>query len=540
MHNRLGITGKLVVSSACIFAGLGLAMTLYSVGQLQHLLYEQNVRRVEAQVLNWIESNLSQITITRDPGNLDRLVRELRSKLGIDYVVLLDAEFRIMAKSGLPPQLSTQGPAPSVARITSGLRVTRDSKGRRFYELMTPVKSSGTGMSPELESMFELASGNTVVAHLQVGIDQRDFDREITQLAPRNIALYTLLVLVALMINITLASRVVKPVKEMARVAKQISRGQLTERVQRGPELHDEVGELARNFNQMADRLSENQNEMRTLNADLERKVTERTVELEHANRRLQELDKLKSDFLSTVSHELRTPLTSIKAFAQILLDSPLDDITQKRYLDIIDKESDRLTRLISNLLDLAKIERREMSWTMANADLREVVSKAVNTLTALCETRQIQLDVGPSHPELLPVCIDADRVQQVLTNLVGNAIKFSSEKAIVGIRLGERNSSGPRGVRPGRYVTVAVSDTGPGIAREEQERIFSKFYHGPQKHPGRPGTGLGLAISREIVLHHEGEIWVESEPGSGSTFYFTLPLRTEGAVPTDTAREYQ
>jgi signal transduction histidine kinase len=225
----------------------------------------------------------------------------------------------------------------------------------------------------------------------------------------------------------------------------------------------------------------------------------------------------------------LRTPLTSIKAFAQILLDSPLDESTQKRYLDIIDKESDRLTRLISELLDLARIERRVMSWTMVQADLREVVSKAVNPLIALSKTRQIRLEVDPS--QRLPVCVDTDRIQQVVTNIVGNAIKFSSESGSIGIRMEERTSSGPREARPGRFVAVAVSDTGPGIPQEEKERIFNKFYRGPRKYPGRSGTGLGLAISREIVVHHDGEIWVESEPGAGSTFFFTVPLRAEGEV---------
>jgi signal transduction histidine kinase len=459
----------------------------------------------------------------------NRLARELKNRLGIGYVVVMDAELHVLAQSGLPPNLSGQGPAPSVAGITSQLRLTRDSTGRRFFELMTPVKTSGTGMSPDLDTMFELAAGNAVAAHIRAGIEQRDVNRELTQLAPRQILLYTLLVLVALMVNITLASRVARPVKTMARVAKQISAGDLSERLQHGLELRDEVGELARNFNQMADRLGENWEEMKALYADLERKVAERTLELEDANRRLHDLDKLKSDFLSIVSHELRTPLTSIKAFAQILLDSPLDEPTQKRYLDIIDKESDRLTRLISDLLDLARIERREMSWTMVNADLREVVSKAVSPLVALSKTQQIRLDVAPSQP--LPVWVDTDRIQQVVTNIVGNAVKFSSESGRIGIRIEERTNSGPRDARPGRFVAVAVSDTGPGIPQEEKEHIFSKFYRGPRKHSGRPGTGLGLAISREIVAHHDGEIWVESEPGAGSTFFFTVPLRAEGEV---------
>jgi signal transduction histidine kinase len=526
MRGKLGITGKLVVSSVCIFTGLWLAMTVYSVNQLQQLLYEKNVRRLEAQILNWIEANLPQITITRDPANMDRLVRELRSKPGISYVVILDAESRMLAQSGLPPNLVDQGSARLVAGMASQPRQTRDSTGRRFLELLTPIKPSGTGMSADLDTMFELAAGNAVAGHIRAGIDQRDIDRELMRLAPRLILLYALLVLLALTVNITLASRVATPVKTMARVAKQFWAGDLSERVHGGVELSDEVGELARNFNQMADRLEKNREEMNALYAGLERKVAKRTRELERANQRLQELDNLKSDFLSTVSHELRTPLTSIKAYAQILLDSPLDAVTKTRYLDIIDNESDRLTRLISNLLDLARFDSPEASWNPAPGDLPEIVSKAVNPLAALASPRQIRLDVPFTEP--LPVYADTDRIQQVVTNLVGNAIKFSPAGGRIEIRIQESSSSGPRADRPGRFAVVAVSDTGPGIPREERERIFSRFHKRPGKPSSQSGTGLGLAISREIVVHHEGEIWVESEPEFGSTFYFTLPLRVE------------
>jgi signal transduction histidine kinase len=532
MRKGLGITGKLVLSSTCIFAALFLAMTLYSVGQLRQVLYAQNVRLVQAQVLNWIEANTPQITITRDPGSLDRLVRELRTRRAISYVVMLDANSQVLAQTGLPAGLSDRGPARGVAGISSQLREMSDSSGRRFVELATPIKTSGTGMSAELQTMFELASKDTIVGQIRAGIEQREIDRELTGLAPRHILLYALLVSLALVVNVTLANRVASPVKTMARVAKQISAGDFSERVSRGVDLHDEVGALSRNFNQMADRLAEHQKEMNRLNADLERKVAERTLELEQANHRLQELDTAKSDFLSTVSHELRTPLTSIKAFAQILLDSPLDEKTRTRHLDIIDKETDRLTRLITDLLDLARIERREMSWTMADADLREVVSTAVAPLAASSRTQQIRVESADGQP--LRVSVDADRIQQVVTNLVGNAMRFSLADGEIRIRAEETAVSGPRDGRTGQFAVVAVSDNGPGIALEERERIFTRFYRPPTDHAGRSGTGLGLAISREIVRHHGGEIWVESKLGFGSTFFFTLPLVSEAPDPVN------
>ena len=138
---------------------------------------------------------------------------------------------------------------------------------------MTPAKTSGTGMSPDLDTMFELAAGNTVAAHVRAGIPEQDINRDLTQLAPQHILLYTLLVLIALMVNIALASRVAKPVKTVARVAQQISAGDLSERVQGGLELGDEVGDLARNFNQMADQHQLTHERIIRLNSELEERV---------------------------------------------------------------------------------------------------------------------------------------------------------------------------------------------------------------------------------------------------------------------------
>ena len=163
---------------------------------------------------------------------------------------------------------------------------------------------------------------------------------------------------------------------------------------------------------------------MNLLYAGLEEKVRERTLELEQANSQLQQLGEMKSQFLSTVSHELRSPLTSIKAFAQILMDTPTDEPTRRRFLDIIDKESDRLSRLISDLLDLAKIEKQAVNWRSAKADISELLVEAVVPLASLADKKNIRLDLDAAEAQ--PVLVDADRVQQVFTNLIGNAIKFS------------------------------------------------------------------------------------------------------------------
>jgi signal transduction histidine kinase len=380
-------------------------------------------------------------------------------------------------------------------------------------------------MSTDLGTMFGAAATNPTWGEVRVGVDRQQFEREVSVLVQKNVTPAAVLIFIAIGLSFLFARRMVTPIRLMGRAANQIAAGNLSERVQRGENLQDEVGDLVRNFNRMATRLEENREEMNLLYSGLEEKVRERTSELEQQKRRLQELDQLKSDFLSTVSHELRTPLTSIKAYSEILLDSRnLDPETGTRFLSIIEKETDRMSRLISDLLDLTKIESGTANWMMSDSDLGEIVRAAADLLAPNAAEKRIELQVTSSEPQ--PVQADADRIQEVITNLIGNGIKFCPRGGRIVVTLDRVATSGPDKRTPGDYAQVAIADNGPGINPDERERVFDKFYQGGKDRSAGSGSGLGLAISREIVLHHQGEIWLESELGVGSTFYFTLPLR--------------
>jgi signal transduction histidine kinase len=521
---RLGIAAKLVCGSACILTGLGLLVTWYSVSQLRGSLYQEMVRRVEAQTLNWIEANTSQIILSGNPQILDGLVVELKKREGIAYVILLDIDGRQRAAIGIPEGVAEEHPTTKEPNGGMRWREMKDARGLRYFELGIPVSTSGTGMNAELGTLFGVAAQNPTWGEVRVGVDRQEFERGVSVLVRKNVALSAALILLAVALSFVFANQMVTPITLMGRAANQIAAGNLSERVQRGLNLQDEVGDLVRNFNRMATRLEENREEMNLLYSGLEEKVRERTKELEQANRRLQELDQLKSDFLSTVSHELRTPLTSVKAYSEILLDSSsLDPETKTYFLGIIEKEADRMTRLISDLLDLTKIESGTATWMMSDSDLGEILRRSVAVLAPNAAEKQIEVRVAASEPQ--PVWADADRIQEVITNLVGNAVKFCSSGGRIEVKLERATSSGPRISLLGEYVLVTVEDTGLGMVPEERERVFEKFYQGTKSRSIGPGTGLGLAISKEIVLHHRGEIWVESEPGVGSKFYFTLPL---------------
>ena len=241
------------------------------------------------------------------------------------------------------------------------------------------------------------------------------------------------------------------------------------------------------------------------------------TAELRAANDRLQELDRLKDDFVSTVTHELRTPLTSIRAFSEILHENPeLDAVERQKFLNIIIQESERLTRLINQVLDLAKLESGRAEWQVAEIDLKAVVQSSIDATGQLFRGKSVGLDVR--LPDEVPmVHADSDRLVQVLINLLSNAVKFvppDGGRVTIELR------------RSGDALEVRVTDNGPGVRIEDQRVIFEKFRQAGDTMTEKPqGTGLGLPISRQIIEHLGGRLWVESTPGRGATFAFALPL---------------
>ena len=282
------------------------------------------------------------------------------------------------------------------------------------------------------------------------------------------------------------------------------------------------------------------------LNRHLRKAVEERTGrlaekarELEAANVRLTELDKLKSGFLATVSHDLRTPLTSIMGFAKLIsrdfgkffapfaagherLTAQAARITAN--LSIIEHEGERLTRLINDFLDLSKIEAGRADWRDAVVDVAEAVARAADAVSADFAAKpevSFAMDVADGLP---PLRIDPARLTQVLVNLLGNAAKFTDEGAV---RL--------RACVAGEMLRVEVTDTGQGVPRESLEKIFDKFHQAQvsdtvTEGQRRKGTGLGLAICRQIVEHYHGRIWAESELGRGSVFILELPYLRKDA----------
>jgi signal transduction histidine kinase len=238
--------------------------------------------------------------------------------------------------------------------------------------------------------------------------------------------------------------------------------------------------------------------------------------EIEDKGRQIEAANRHKSEFLANMSHELRTPLNAIIGFSEVLLDPSLtvSDEERSQFLTDVLSSGKHLLGLINEILDLAKIEAGKMELQIEPALLQDVVEAVSNTMRSLAVKKSINLSVE-SDDRLAPFPMDGARVKQVLLNLVGNALKFTPEGGRVWVRAGSENGT----------ARVEVGDTGPGVAPEDHERIFQEFQQAGSD-TGKPqGTGLGLALAKKFVEMHGGRIWLESEVGKGSRFFFTLPL---------------
>lgn len=330
--------------------------------------------------------------------------------------------------------------------------------------------------------------------------------------AGREVTLKTLLGMVALagILGLVVARSLAAPLTEMARAAQHLASGNATSPLPRSR--ITELRHLATIFGTMRETLQQ-QTQERERAEKANQELLVREAEARAETQALQELNQFKDDLLDNVAHELRTPLTSIRAYSELLLTyEDSEPATQREFMQIINAESERLTRLLNDVLDLTKIQSGGLQWEMRQLELGVLLQESARKHSVLIRRQGLNFEVDIAK-DLPPVIGDSDRLMQVVDNLLSNATKFTRAGEIT-LRAWQADSE----------VCISVADTGTGIPVEEQSRVFDKFHQVTSGLTDKPtGTGLGLAICKEIVDHHQGRLWVESEPGKGSTFSFAL-----------------
>ena len=343
-------------------------------------------------------------------------------------------------------------------------------------EIHTTTQSSA-GSDRCLVGLVPLRHDDTIVGALQIASSLREVDRLLNYVAPR-LYIGVMLSLIAIIgAGLYLGGNITRILHEIEQTAQEIAQGRFDKRIE--ITTHDEVGRLGQTINYMASEL--------------------------------QALSKVRTEFLSKVSHELRTPLTTIKLVtATLLRRRKLPD--QERPLQIIDQQTDHLTRLVSDLLELSRLDTGRLDLQMASVDLVALATDVLERLQLHAQNKDIDLSFDTQVTSVF-VRVDQQRMMQILDNLIDNALKHTPSEGSIEVRVEQ----------VGNTAELQVRDTGMGISKESLPRIFERFY---QADPQRTtGAGLGLAVVKELVEAHGGTISVESTIGVGSTFTIVLPI---------------
>lgn len=376
-----------------------------------------------------------------------------------------------------------------------------EKDSRKVIEAVAPLTVDGTPMATIGIYMY-LESRDALIS-----------DQQTKFLLIGGLGVVALLVLLYLSLNFYM----VKPVAGLARLTQAVARGDFGQRV--AINSRDELGELGRSVNRMTESLEVQSQEILGKVDELEQvnqNLQSREQELRQTNKQLETANRLKSQFLATMSHELRTPLNSIIGFSELLEDETYGNLNPKQlqYVGNIVVSSRHLLQLINDILDLAKVESGTIEVRPVPMSLPDAMTVVQSIVEPLAAKTSIRLSIEPD-PGIEFVTADPARVKQILYNLLSNAIKFTPAGGKVAIKSVHRDG----------VMEISVTDTGIGIGEKDQQRIFSEFLQVEGSYARKyEGTGLGLALTKKLVELHGGRIWVQSSPGRGSRFTFTIP----------------
>ena len=454
--------------------------------------------RIMAESLSYIIENMQDVN---ELIHIQRLVDRLTAESEIiSRIMIVDDNSRIIACTDLS-KVGTIAADKGVKAIINGAEIyTRLSPRQKMYMFDMPLRIN-----------------NEFKGVVSVGYDATMYYAHLSEIFHFGMLISGIGILMGILLSFQVANPIIRPIQRLTEVTKKLASGDLSQRAV--IDSKDEVGALAEAFNRMAKDLTDSKDEIDQYSKTLEKKVRQRTQDLEKANRELMviqnelmESNIAKSEFLGITSHELRTPLTTLLGYSELLLTRDLTKKQKNEFLGFINEESIHLSKIVDDLLDISRIgSQKDFGLVKKPVNLADILLKNTNFYSGVETGNRIITDMEENLPL---VSADKERINQVVKNILDNAIKYSPGGDIV-CKAFERDD----------MVWISIQDHGIGISKQDITYVFDKFFRAKQEKTAKIiGTGLGMSIVKHIIESHNGKINIESELGKGTTVVFGLP----------------